>query len=365
VDVLAEIGELVEFRGRAAGTDAERRAARHLAARLEALGREARIEPVRVWPAFAQAHLLHAVAGVAGSVVGVYVPIAGFLLVLLAAVSAFGDLTGAFFLGRLPFGARASQNVVSHENSGKRGRLILVASYDARRGGALFRERLRRWPVVFFWSLMVILVCLTLRLFGLSPTFLTVIQFIPTVVLIAAVPLLADVALSPIEDGTNWNASGVATVLELAARHGGQLEHFDLSLLFAGAGHPVPLGMRAWLRRHLAELDGEATAVICLESAGHGTPHFATKEGLIFAGGLHPALIGASDEIEGARPYVAHSFSAASAARNARLPAIRISALGAREFAPDTVDPDALARTREFMSELVRRLDEEIGPRLS
>lgn len=365
MDLLGEVDRLVGFRGRRGGTDAERRAAQHLRERLEALGRHVRVEPIRVWPAFAAGHLLHAAAGIIGSVLSVYVPVAGFALVLLAAVSAFGDFTGAFFLARMPFGARASQNVVSVEDEDKPGRLILVASYDARRGGVLFRERLRRWPSIFFWALLVVLACATPRLLGLDTTWLTAIQFAATVVLIAATPLLIDAALAETEDGANWNASGVATVLGLAERYGGQLEHFDLVVLLTGASHPTPLGMRAWLRRNRGALDPQETIVLAVESAGHGTPHYATKEGLIFPSRLHPTLVATADELEVAQPFVARSQSAAFPARSAGLPALRVSALGARDFAPDSVDPDALARTSEFLAELVERIDEEIGPRLA
>jgi len=285
-------------------------------------------------------------------------------LVLLATLSAVGDLTGAFFLGRLPFGTRASQNVLSDEDLGKPGRLILVARYDAGRGGALFGDRLRRWPSVFLWSLMVILACATARLFGLDATWLTIVQFVPTVVLLAIAPLLAEVALSEVGAGANRNASGVATVLRLADRYGGELEHFDLTVVFTGAGDPLPLGMRAWLRRHSRELDPVATAVVCIEPAGHGTPHYATKEGLVFPARFHSTLTAICAEMETAAPYVARRLSDAYAARIAGLPAIHVGSLGEDASAPESVDPDALARTYDFVSELIERIDEEIGPRL-
>jgi hypothetical protein len=363
-DVLDDIGALVEIRGRGAGTDAERRAARHLGDRLRELGRDADAEPIRIWPAVGPALFLTAVAGIVGSVLSVYVPLAGFALVLLATISAFGDLTGAFFLARMPFGARASQNVVSAGGTGKHGRLVLVASYDARRGGMLFSERLRRWPAVFFWSLVAILVCTIPRLVGLHPGWLAVIQFIPTLALILLAPLFADVALSAWDEGANWNASGVAVVLDLARRYGGSLEHFDLTVVFTGASHPTPLGMRAWLKRHNAQLDPQTTAFIVLESAGHGTPHYATKEGLVFPARLHPTLTAIAEQLEMANPFTARSASAAYAARSAGLPALRVSALGARDFAPDKVDPEALERTRLFMGELIERIDGEIGEQI-
>jgi len=364
VGLSDDVEALVAFEGRRAGTDAERRAAGYLRERLENLGRQVRVEPTRIWTGFALAQLLHTVVAIVGSVLSVYVPVAGFALVLLAAISTFGDLTGSYFLGRLPFGARASQNVVSVEDEDKLGRLVLVASYDARRGGALFGERLRRWPSVYFWSILLVLACATPRLLGLDATWLTAIQFAGTVVLIAMTPLFVDAALADTEQGANWNASGAATVLQLAERYGGKLEHFDLIVVLTGASHPTPLGMRAWLRRHGHALDAQATVILAIESAAHGTPHYATKEGLVFPTRLHPTLIEAVREMEIADPFIARSQSAAYPARSSGLPALRISALGARDFAPDTVDEEALARTYDFLCELVERLDEQVGPQL-
>ena len=57
---------------------------------------EADTEPIRVFPKYALAHLIHALLAIVGSVLAVSVPIAGALLVLLALVSASLDLTGAW-----------------------------------------------------------------------------------------------------------------------------------------------------------------------------------------------------------------------------------------------------------------------------
>jgi hypothetical protein len=301
------------------------------------------IEPIRVHPGFALAHLIHAAVGIAGSVLSVSQPLAGTALVLLAAVSAFGDLTGSFFLARRLTGARASQNIASFDDSGKPGTLILTAPYDAPRSGALFRLRL--WPMVFFWSLMAILVCATARLFGVDGTWLTAIQFVPTVALIAAVPLFAEVALSDVGAG-EAEASGVAAVLRLAAGYGDTLEHFDLAVLLTGADHPVPLGSRAWLRSHRFDLAGESTVVICIDGGGGEALRYATKEGLVFPARFHPTLTAICAELEGAEPYVSRELSGAHAARSAGLPAIRVSS------------------GYERLCDLIERVDSEVGPRL-
>src|SRR5829696_4659784 len=66
VDPQAEIEGLVAHEGRWPGTDAERRAANHLADRLRDIGREASTEATSVHPRYALTHLLHALMAIGG-----------------------------------------------------------------------------------------------------------------------------------------------------------------------------------------------------------------------------------------------------------------------------------------------------------
>src|SRR4051812_25935574 len=100
LDATRETDALTSIGPRKAGSEGERRAARALLGSIEELGRDAAIEPTRVRPSFGITHLIHAVAGVVASVLAVYVPGAGLALAAAATVSAFGDLTGAFYLAR-------------------------------------------------------------------------------------------------------------------------------------------------------------------------------------------------------------------------------------------------------------------------
>ncbi|HEX6460753.1 MAG TPA: DUF4910 domain-containing protein [Thermoleophilaceae bacterium] len=391
MDPLREIEELVRFDGRWPGTDAERRAAVHLAERLRSLGREADIEPVRVRPGYPLTHLIHALLGIAGSVLSVSHPLIGIVLAFIAVVSTFGDLTATFYLVRRLTPGRASQNVVSREHSGgeKPGLLVLTAHYDAARTGAIFGRRslertaalskLIRRPIgrfaPLFWSLVVILVCALLRLLGISPLPVTVIQFVATVVLIVAVPLLADIALSDVVPGANDNASGVATVLRLAQRFGGAnlLRHFELMVLFPGAEEGFLLGSRAWVKRHKKELDPSSTIFLNIDTVGHGTVRWQTKSGLIFPLSFHPALVELCEELgerHNARGVASRSVSDAYSARAAGLPAISIGCLNAMDYVPtyhqhsdtpESIDPESLDRAFEFCRELIELIDERIG----
>lgn len=395
MEAHAEIEALVGFEGRAAGTDAERRAAEHLAARLQDLGREAEVEPISVYPNYALTHLIHALLAVVGSLVSVASPLVGLLIVAFATLSTLGDMTGTLYLVRRITGRRASQNVTSREDSGKPGALVIVAHYDAARGGSLFGRRAverraalarrLRLPIglgdSFVLAIALILLCAVLRMLGLDSLVISAVQFVPTVLLVLSMPLLADIQLSRPVPGAGDNASGVAAALLLAERHGGRLEHLDLWLLFTGAEESMALGMREWIRAHRSEPPRDATVFLNLDKLAHGTVRYTRREGLVLAGAMDSELVAICDGIAeadeegafGARPLVARATSDAVTARSRGYRALTVSCLGALDYqpdhhqpsdTPDRVDHEALTRGVEFSSALIERIDEELGPEI-
>jgi Peptidase family M28 len=389
MDLRSDIDALVDVGPRAPGSDAERRAAAHLKQRLEGIGREVELESIEVWPGWPLAYAILAALGVLGSVLSVSVPALGAGLALVAALLTFLDAGVLLPTVRRLLGRRASQNVVSWGDRDRPGILLLVAHYDAGRGGialgqkaeerrAAFGKLIRR-PIgpleVFFWAQMAVLVCCVLRLAGLTGVLFTVLQFIPTVLLIVAVALLLDIALAPTRGGENDNATGVALALRLAERFGGgKLEHFDVHVLLSGGQKAVAAGSRAFLKRHKRELGGERTVILNLDAVGSGTVRYTSREGPLVAIKSHPQLvqlcqaIAEDDEDEnafGARPIVSRSASDGYAARSAGLPAITISCRGRLDYVPARVDGEAVERAEGFCAELVRRLDAEVGPDLA
>lgn len=381
-----QIDDLVAFAGRSPGSDAERRAARHLEARLTEMGREAESQPIRVFPNWPVTHAVHALAGIAGSVVAVQSAFIGTLIVLLAAMSAFGDIGGSFLALRRLTGRRASQNVVSGEESDRPGTLVLVANYDAGRTGILHNRRLNEHRArigrlvhrplgpyePFFWSLVLVLICCLARLAGAESTALTVVQFLPTVVLILYVPLFADVALSDAVPAANDNAAGVAAVMELAERVDGRLEHFDLWILLPGAGAGLGLGVRAWIREFKAELDPARTIFVELRGPGRGELTYARREGPLLGAAYHPHLVELCEEI-GIPSVSSRDITGAHIARLRGFPALSLSGRDAHGLVPGSnlpadsparIDDEALAGAIDTCERLVRLIDERVGPRL-
>ena len=392
------IRELCSFQGRGSGTDAERRAANLLAGRLRTIGRRAQVEPFFAHPQYAIVHLIHAALGVAGSIVSMIEPAIGFGLVFLAAVSTYLDLNTRLYLVRSLLFRRVSQNIVSPGDRPEApARLVLAAHYDAARTGYIFSKasnRIRRLPErvrlglgpfrLFFWlGLAPLLPILGARMAGVDATWLSAMQAIPTIVLIVAAFLLIDIALSDIVPGAYDNASGVAAVLSAADEfRTTPPENLDVWVVLTGSEESFCEGMRAFVRRHRAELDRDTTYFVNLDSVSHGTVAYEVSEGAVISIPHDPELIELCEALAVAhtdggptpRPIRHPLLDDALPPRVRRYRAITVRTTDdngnlapwyhTHEDLPERVDPDALARATEFVTSLARLLDRDTGRRV-
>jgi hypothetical protein len=385
------IRELCSIEGRGPGTDAERRAANTLAGRLRDMGRRVDIEPTFVHPQYALVHAIHAALAVTGSVVATFEPAIGFALILLAATSTYLDVGTRFYLVRSLLFRRASQNVVSPGSRPQApATLILVAHYDAARTGYLFAKaagRVRQLPEsarlalgpfrLFFWvGLAPLLPILGARMAGFDPRWLAAIQVVPTIVLIVALFLLVDVALSEIVPGAYDNASGVAAALSAAT----QLKHdppenIDLWVVLTGAEECLSEGMRAFVRAHRKQFDPGRTFIVNLDSVSHGDVTYEISEGAVVSLPLDAELIELCEAL-GSDPRFAGRelrYPLLDDALPARIRGLRAITIRTTEDGllapwyhthddtPDRVDPEALTRATDYVVALARLLDRDVG----
>jgi hypothetical protein len=391
------IRELCSFEGRGPGTDAERRAANVLAGRLRASGRRAEIEPFYAHPQYPLVHLIHALMGVAGSLIATVQPAAGFALVFLAAVSTYLDLNTRLYLIRSLFFRRISQNVVSPGDRPEApARLILIAHYDAARTGYIFSKasnRIRRLPErirlglgpfrLFFWlGLAPLLPILGARMAGFDPTWLSALQAVPTIVLLVAAFLLIDIALSEIVPGAYDNASGVAAVLsaaeELTAR---PPENLDVWILLAGSEESLCEGSRAFVRRRRKDFDRATTLFVNVDSVSHGQVAYEVSQGAVISLPhdrqlieLCEALAAAQSPGEpGALPIRHPLLDDALPPRVRRMRSITLRTTDpegnlapwyhTHDDVPERVDEAALTGATEFVIALARLIDRDAGRR--
>lgn len=393
------IAELCSFEGRGPGTDAERRAANMLAGRLRAMGRRAEVEPTYVQPQYALVHLIHVGLAIAGSIVAISQPAIGFAVVLVAATSMYLDLNTRFYGVRRLLFRRASQNIVSPgPDPSAPLRLLLVAHYDAARTGFIFGERSLRlarrlpermrlllgpWRLIFWGGLAALIPVLGLRMAGIDAQWVSVAQLFPTVLLVVAAFLLADIALSETVPGAYDNASGVACVLAAAERLrlGGQADNLDVWVVLPGAEECLGQGMRSFVRAHRDELDRERTVIVNVDSVSYGDVHYETSEGPVISTAMDPELVELCEALAAtaggghrARPLRSPLLTDALPAALRGLRAISI--VGADDGLPapwyhthaDTparVDDAALARATDFVVALASLLDRGAARRVS
>ncbi len=391
---------LASFEGRGAGTDAELRAARWLAAQLESAGRVARIEPFWCRPNWALAHSWHVLLALAGSLVSVSSPRVGGALVLAALISVIVDERLGVSPGRRLTLEHASQNVVSgarraagqdQQNHEPPVRLIITANYDAGRSGFIYREAVRRpfaratgvlgrlGPVWLGWlgwltgAMALLIVTAILRLGGDKGTAVGVLQFVPTVGLVVSLALLLEVASSSYPPAASDNGSGVAVALALAAAlDAAPPRRLTVEVVLQGAGEGFGIGLRKHLRARRHALKRTNTVVLGIAASGAGHPRWWIGDGQLIPLRYFKALAQLCARVASEEPTLKlaphHGRGAAPAfrARTARLPAISIGCLDEAgmpprshraDDTPDALEAEALDATVQFGLMLVDAVD--------
>lgn len=391
---------LAEIEGRAAGSDAERRAALWLRRRLRADGRDARLEPEWVRPQWAAVHAFHVAAGVAASLIALSSSTVGLALLAAVVVSMALDLLGVAHLLRRVSPERATQNVVSPPIAATRSspeqtvRLVVLAHYDAPRGGMARRDGLRRVAAtaqracrgylpgalgVMFLALVALLAVAVARRAGLEGRWLDLVQLVPTLLLLAGLASLIDLGLAGPGPGAGESASAAAVALALVdALDRAPPRHLAVELVLAGAGDGPSLGMRAFAQRRKRRYRPEATAVLHIAPCGRGRPRWWTVDGALAPRRLHPRLAALCADVARTRPVLrarAHRGHGAGAGWRARLagwPAITVGCLDGHGLVPaagqgsdraDRLDAGAMRAALGLCRELVARLDDDVGRR--
>jgi hypothetical protein len=372
------VTELVGFRSRGAGSDAERRSGGWLARQIESGGRRVRVEPFWCRPNWALAHAWHVVLALAGSLVCVSSPRIGGALLAAALVSIVADEFTGFSPGRRLSPERASQNVIGlapESDPPKRVRLIVTANYDAPRTGIAYRARLSRpvarlsqlargvtpgWLGWLCLAVIGLIAIAVLRLEGNRGTLVGVLQLIPTVGLVLALAMLLEIGTSNFSPGAADNASGAAVAIALAsALDAAAPGHLGVELLLQGAGGQ---GMRHYLRLRRKQLTAPNTIVLGIAPCGQGDLRWWMSDGPLVPMRYLARLRTLCAAVSASQPHLhadakrGRGHTPALQARAARLPAI---ALGSSRTADEKkpVEPQTLDATLQFALMLVDEID--------
>jgi hypothetical protein len=359
---------------------------------LEAEGARTAIEPTYVHPQWSAVGLAHCLLAITGSLLAGVSAVAGFALVLVAAISYYLDLAGRWYvLRRLLFFRRASQNLVSPPvGSEPRDRVIISAHVDAPQTGAAYNEWairafaafLRMWPArtspqsIAFWSMALLLPPLGVRMAGIDADWVSALQLPQTFLLLIAAFFYGEIALSPMSPGANDNASGVAAAMAAAKRlRADPPETLEVILLLPGAGEATREGARSFLRSHRHDLPPDRTWFGDIDSAGRGSARWVELEVPVVAqppdSTLAELATALSEEGGARRSLPLAPASAASLAGSYGYPAIALTARESDGFVPiahhtpadepAAVEPEAVESVASFAVDLVRLLDRDIA----
>ena len=289
------------------GSDAERRAARRLAGKLEALGREARIDPVSVRFGEGGDLILHCVLAVGCGVLGLVVPLAGAASCLAVAFSFYSARALGFpLLGRL-MPKRSTQNVLSPRPGPEwvRVEVILAAGYDSapRRPfetwlANRFSGRLTVCRLAFWGGMVPLFVVLMLRVAGIEGELPGVLQLIFSAVLLGLVASELDAMAADDPTAGPEDLVQVERLMETLEELSADPDAPGVGVALFGAERRSAAGAGSFLPELAVGKDGRPALVNFLEGGRSGSDR-PSSDPLVTAREGDLAVLTMNDEIFG------------------------------------------------------------------
>jgi hypothetical protein len=301
-------------------------------------------------------------------------------IVAVALVSSFLELNFSPNPLRWLLPKRPSQNVwaVLPARGQASQRVVVVGHLDSHRTPFIFGSttRLRFFGVLVGLSLLGLVTLTGLYLVGavIQEDILYFISLAPAVFLLILLVVAIQADATPYTHGANDNATGTALVLALAERLKEEpLANTEVWALNSGCEEVGLYGAAAFVREHRREL-ADACFITMDSVGGPGTgPCFITREGMLKPYRSDPGLLALCREVAAQRPelgaypgvmklgYTEGAIGVKNGLRTLTFvnltPAGELPHWHRPTDVYENVDPDVLARTGEFLWELLQRVD--------
>ncbi len=381
-----------DFRGRVAGSEAERTCQATFAGRMDRIGLDAVVEGAVCPPPLPNILILHAGVFLGALLLSLARPIPGTLLSFVATLSFYGELRGRPRILRWFLLKRITGNMVARlRKPDARGKVLVVAHADVASSSALFHPWVKRWTTHREQPGRTLHPGTLVLAAGAAQTIAAAEQgsradisaFALTLFLGAAfihvglLVLALDWWRSPPVEGAIDNASGLAVAWGLAKQIARQpLQNTELWVVATGDREPEAGGMRAFLTQFRRHLDPDTTYVINIDEVGLGKLNIVTAEGRWARLPYRPTLPGlaervaAGPEFDGIGEAEVVGTTDAGVATEAGLRAVTLTSMidGERPMLLHThddvaaaVDPESLGEALRFAVALVRAVDDHLA----
>jgi len=381
------IGELCILKHRASASVNERKAAEHIYQIMRNIGLVAKIEEFRSQQRMTWELVTIMGLFVAEVVLYFFVPIGSLAIGLIASVLFWGYFTNQFKPLAPLFRHAASCNVVGRLNNPHASyKIIFTAHHDTARSGPLWNPKsvanFRLNFVIGVGVLILLQILVLLKIFSIEAFVFKLLVLLSGIYVLGHIAVLLIAGLwGELVQGASDNASGVAVMLDLAARLK-ELAFPQIEFWFVSTGSEEvgAVGMAHFMKSHADDLSKENCYFINFDNLGAGTPHYFLGEGMLNFYRFSPDLITAAETAAQQRQFsgitpakyrLTYTDSIVPTGRGYH--AILLLALDDRELIPnwhwpsDTVDNIDFATPQlaaDFALEMVKKLHEILEARL-
>lgn len=381
------IGELCILKHRASASANERKAAEHIYQIMRNIGLVATIDEFKSQQRMTWELVTIMFLFIAEVVLYFFVPIGSMAIGVVASILFWGYFTNQFKPLAPLFRHAKSWNVVGHFNNPHASyKVIFTAHHDTARSGPLWNPKtvvnFRLNFLIGTFVLVLLQILVILKLLSIDwLTFKLLVIFSGIYVLGNIVVLLIAGLKGQQVQGASDNASGVAVMLDVAARLKEQsFPAIEFWFVATGSEEVGAVGMAHFMKSYSAELSKESCYFINFDNLGAGTPHYFLGEGMLNLYRFSPDLIAAAEQaaqlkqfmrITPAKYRLAYTDAIVPASRGYH--AILILALDDRELIPnwhwpsDTVENIDLATPQlaaDFAVEMVKKLHDMLHSKI-
>lgn len=382
------IGELSILKNRASGSKNEQKAADHIYQIMRNIGLVTKIDEFKSQQRMTWELITIMAFFIVEVVLYFSLPILSVIAGLIGLTLFWGYFTTSFKPLALLFRHSTSWNVVGRlKNSNAPFKVIFTAHHDTARSGPLWNPRtvanFRLNFLLGFFILILLQIITILKLFAIEWFIFKIVIVIIGIYILGHITVLLISGLKgALVQGASDNASGVAVMLDLAARIR-ELSVPEIEFWFVSTGSEEvgAVGMENFMRAYAEDISKDNTYFINFDNLGKGTPHYFLGEGMLNFYKFSKDLIAAAETaaqlkefktIKPAKYKLAYTDAIVPTSRGYQ--AILLLALDERGLIPnwhwqsdtiENVDITVPQLTSDFVLEMVKKLQLTLKQKLA